>query len=206
MWKYYDFDANWDAFYDVWKTPRVQDVLKVSVGCYCGQENADRIDKLWTLTNNNYWESRKRRLAKDHIHSNGLYNKFAYTWKNINAFGTPTKEQFYALYGKDIEKEMEPKPGTIDNLIIADNSNIIANPLLVVADCLFPNSTVWQTWDYDECVFTLVNEEHLIFDLTRYFLNTREKIYKTNPEYIIGNIARTMYSQMHQGYDYGNGY
>jgi hypothetical protein len=52
-WRYYDFDANWDRFYEAWSNVIVQQTLLQSMEDW--NETWKKGDSLWDLTNTNYW-------------------------------------------------------------------------------------------------------------------------------------------------------
>lgn len=179
MWKYYDFDKNWDKFIEIWYSKEVQNSLDEDIthwkefGFF---KNYDPNEPaLWKQSKSMYWTNKIMRNAQDIIVSENHIRKFQKTmsqYNDIYKVKSTAKEAYYKLCLHHVIKDMEPKHNTIHSFIMPEAKYIFKNTMLLCAKILFPG---------DDIVFSatknciIIPQYKVIFDLIDYYYLTYDQ-------------------------------
>ena len=198
-WTFYDFDKNWDAFYKVWETNEIQNILKKDMDNWCiSQAYYKHLDDgtmvkptwskgkpLWNLSRTDYHHTHISNVVEDRIEK----ERMVYHYKKSMEQVLPSKyrkmshddlyEEFCMICFKNIFDECSPKPHTIESLILVMGKNYISDALHACALKLFPDNEVIfyngngrnSDTDNDE-IYIL--EKKIVFDLLDFYYVTRD--------------------------------
>lgn len=186
-WSYYNFDANWDKFYEVWKDPKTQNILEKDMKVWCKHEayfdsdgkkpKWNKGSPLWNLSRTDYHSTK----MLDKANEKNDREQIVETYRKQMEIKTGKKidddefdEMCIELFEK-LEEEFEPKPGTIDSLILVMGKNYLTRTLKYCAKQLFPNDNVKVIKDSDNSDMILVLNQRIVFDLLNYYFSTRDK-------------------------------
>lgn len=196
MWKYYDFGANWDAFYDVWKRPHVQDGLFEEVSEKYTNSGWKRGDDLWSLTN--HWFEKAHKLATKEMEDYNMISNYKKTMQQHFPRKTLSEDwmlSFYNVCYTDVLQRHFPKPKTMQSLVVVPSDyrhkQCMTGALFDVAIELFQEEDAYvievsglEVDDLKIDSVVLVYEQKIVFDLVGYYMHTIEKDedYKLMPD------------------------
>jgi hypothetical protein len=189
MWQFYDFDANWGSFLEVWKSAAIQSALKPHMDSWCRSHAYDTDargnrpawregDPLWHLSRTDFWDINIRDSVDSHIDKNRMVEHMSRTMKNVMARPNITKDRcvdtLYAVLQSSGEYDLlyerySPKPDTIESLILVLGKNHLSHALFHVANMLFPDDDLVLTTDEEQIDIILVPDKHVVFDLLDFF-------------------------------------
>lgn len=190
-WAYYDFDKHWEEFYAVWSSDAVQSVLVEDMAEWCRSEayyTADgsrptwcKGEPLWQLSRTDYWDNKflveSQRIDEE---TNGprRYKYFADAMRRAANIEYGDEDEmhkaYYTIVLERIQKSMEPKPGTLESLVLFMGRNYIHEALLTTASLLFGEENVSEEENSEEGLFVVVDDQRLVFDLLGYYFWTRD--------------------------------
>ena len=186
-WKYYDFDANWKEFYEIWKSHQIQDILKPEMDLWCLRHAYyiepgkppiwNKGEPLWNLSRTDYHWQKMLQSTDDKINKENIYRTYRKRMEQITGRKFVTDEDDDKIFNrcfKAIMKEFEPKPHTIDSLILMQGKNYMLKSLLKTARLLFPNDTVIKYRTDDNSKIILIVNKKLVFDLFDFYFSTRD--------------------------------
>ena len=112
-------------------------------------------------------------------------NAYANYVKSMRARGLPCLMSADAFYNSDgvceeldrLEKRAEPRPGTLDSLVLMGGRDFLAEALALVAAILFPRDHVYLAYANGQRrkgLRVIIPERRLVFDLVDFYLKTRE--------------------------------
>lgn len=180
-WKYYDFRANWAEFLSCWKSDAVQDVLYRSMQAWCENRGGTlpdgskrtwkRGDPLWHMCNHSdYWCTRTIDAAEEYIERNDCLAKFRRTMEQQGRVfydRRSLEEAFHHVCFDQIMKDVEPKPDTLESMIICTGSAYLYNALDTAARRMFPGEDVVCTAEG----MVLLPGKKLVFDFMTYYFD-----------------------------------
>lgn len=194
QWEHYDFDGQWSVFISAWNKPDVQNIVVETIRHECAA-GADWKpgEPLWKLSQGNYWNVKLKRLARAQVHKRGMESTFKKRIESTLGCAYYTKQEYLSkaienFVVPEIEAECSPVQGTIDSFMLCGYPHVMAYIMNVVAKQIFPEETVWQTWDVDRPVI-LVPHMKIVFDLPSYYFYTRDEQPQYRAESIINRIA-----------------
>jgi hypothetical protein len=177
-WKYYDFRANWDEFLRCWKSDAVQDELEYDIQDWCenhaflmpdGSNPAwKRGAPLWRLSRTDYWHQKNNAAAEEYVERNGCLAKFKRTMEQQGRVFRDRHtawEAFYEICWDQIIKDVEPKPDTLESMILVMGGGFLYNALSTAARRMFPVEDVI----YAKGGMVLLPEQKLVFDFMTYY-------------------------------------
>jgi len=176
IWNYYNFDNNWNEFYSIWRSEKIQNILKNDIenDIYKNwyQYNNWKVnDPIWYLSISNYWYNKIINKIDKDIEKYDMINIYKKRLINIG-FNKNIKNIDDYIYNKiqnNLWFDYIPKKNTIDSLIIVNGNNVINNTLYEIAKILFPTSIIIN--DYD-LILVYNNNNKYVFDLLDYYLTT----------------------------------
>lgn len=180
-WKYYDFSANWAEFLRHWKSDAVQDVLYRSMQAWCEERESimpdgrkrtwKRGDPLWHMSCiSDYWCTKTIAAAEEYIECNGCLAKFRRTMEQHGRIfhdRSSAWEAFHHVCWDSIFESMEPKPDTLESMIMDIGSVYLYNALYTAARKMFPDEDV--AWTDKGTV--LLPGRKLVFDFIEYYFD-----------------------------------
>jgi hypothetical protein len=192
MWHHYNFDTHWQEFYRHWMTPEIQRIIESHVrDVYGGSLDWKSGDPLWRLSRGNYWTFKTLKLARVEAWRYNLQSIYERRMKDILGVRL-TKEAsslgFSATCIPHIQQTYFPMPDTLESIIVIGEPNMLSEAIYIIAHRLFPDSTIWTTWDVDRLVI-LLPESQTIFDIYSYYLLTRDDQTLMRPEMMLNRIA-----------------
>lgn len=178
-WRYYDFDSDWDAFYQVWTSDVVQDVLKKDMESWIQNEaylnsppwkpKAD----LWEWSRTDYHHQKVFDKASDCVKQHGLIKQFG---EALERAGTPVndeealKEKFYDVAFEEVLNECTPVSGSLEAQVLVFGARYLNDAIIMAGKQLFPNSEVflWVSED-EETDMVVVHDKHLMLNFNYYY-------------------------------------
>ncbi len=196
MWKYYDFENNWDAFHKVWQSYPVQEVLKPEMDDWCDDvaniacdENTGDFykpvwkcgDDLWKYSRSDFHLTRIMQRADDHVHKHNWLKLYKIRRKDI---GIPfsnditASNSFVDLIVPDILEYFEPIRHSWEANVLYTGANVLAESQKVAFELFLPNSRpIVFSWHWQ--TYALLPEEKIVIDFSRAFK------YKTDPSHSV---------------------
>ena len=198
-WRYFDFDAHWAEFWAAWSTPEVQAILKYDMDTWCATQAHFEADgsrptwtegePLWHLSKTDYWGTkiqdaadkdieRATACAKKTLSAQGLdlneYRKRQWGPGDREEYEDEPDELWDRMF-EEIMSRHEPKPGTIESLILFLGRNFMCRALLKTAQLMFGEEEcgLFEEPCGDEVV--LIPNQKLAFDLLYYFFSKDSK-------------------------------
>ena len=169
MWKYYDFDVNWNTFIKVWNSDTVQHAMEIDmtqwkeIGFFKFYIPGN---PLWKETRTTYWTIKLTEQALNKIHNNNYINKI----KKIDncMFRHHTNKLYRKIIFKHVIEECEPKQDTIDSLYMPEGFMIFKMAMRTCAYELFPNEIIRCLYNKNKwCI--LIPRLEIVFDLFSYY-------------------------------------
>lgn len=181
-WRYYDFDANWTQFYDLWISDPVQEVLKPSMIRWCETQAYFKSDgtkpqwqpksDLWTYSRTDYHSQRMLDKANEHVQNHHLIKKFG---ESLARAGTPVRDPellgdyFLRCGGFDeIEQRFAPPAKSLEANVLMMGANFLAEAQAFAGEIMFPGKDT-EVWADDACEneIAVVPEAKIILDFQR---------------------------------------
>jgi hypothetical protein len=192
-WKFYDFDANWDKFLEIWKSEPVQKILDVSMNHWCDRhtnmKRYERGDQLWKFSNYDYWESEESYEAIEEsfneVEKYGMVNTYKKRMKEVLDYKYDSSElndsYIFSTCADAIRTKFTPKDDSIESFIMYGGKKYIFKALFQVSIILFKNSQLIIPAEVypENNKFVLIPEEKIVFDLYDYYHIVKCK----NPDY-----------------------
>jgi hypothetical protein len=194
QWKYFDFDANWEKFLEVWNHDTVQEVLAEQMDGWCEYDAPredgkpmvyKRGDQLWEFSCTDYWPERIfHRCDKDRTEMYDAFNKrmrqlhprmFMQNNKfNNEAAGEYMEECGFSHEVEDILYEKhKPKNNSLESFIMMRGKNYISHALFEASKILFyPEAEMVQDLDGHDLI--LIPDMKIVFDLYNFYFITRD--------------------------------
>lgn len=191
-WKFFDFDKNWEPFYTLWKSEKIQQSLSYYINSFIADCYDDtpkerptwkKNDPLWSICTSQYWVDKLCEKVELYIDEHDLMTKYKKRMEQIQCRKFPSDidtiialwDSFYSSCYDILIKEVEPKPHTLESLVLVDGKNYISYVLYEIAKQLFPNDDVIVTHYKCHCDMILVVQKKIVFDLLGFYFYTREK-------------------------------
>lgn len=183
-WRFYDFDAHWDEFYEIWKRDYVQDVFEYDINRFNQKMNEElkcevytwtRGDPVWEI-NHNYWDIHAWNLGDAEIEKNAdfyeiekrTYKKRMETILMRKYTDGQIEELFTSNYlNPEVYDKYRPKDDTVESLYFDGVRGPIVRSLYIVATETFPSDpdiTVLYLRSHKYCVVTIPSEK-IVMDL-----------------------------------------
>lgn len=191
QWKLFDFDAHFDAFWEAWNEDSVQSALQDYMDCWCEEEHGHiddsqpmwhRGDPLWELSSSNLWDE----IIDDAVNKDlwKIWPSYSLYTRTMKAQRLPVMdiEAFDDMVFDDVlnsdefvkfRQEHEPKPGTLESLVMFGGRNHLLFPLALCAKHMFPDATIALGQNVRGGQFVILPEEATVFDLEDFYLSTR---------------------------------
>lgn len=187
-WKLFDFDAHFDAFWEAWNKDDVQSALHDEMDQWCAEHaypNSDgsrptwrRGDPLWRLSSPARWWDIIDDAALQNIGK--IFPRYSLYKRTMDAQCLPAVDEdafddmvIESVVDSDeyakLEQEHEPKPGTLESLVMFGGRKSLTVPLALCAQHMFPNSTI----DFGISNGYVLIDEGIVFDLEDFYLSTR---------------------------------
>lgn len=181
QWKYYDFGSNWGELLRHWKSDAVQDILYEDMQDWCenragtlpdgSKRTWKRGDPLWNMCNHSdYWCMRTIAATEEYIERNGCLAKFKRTMEQQGRVfydRRSVEEAFHRVCWDSIFETMEPKPDTLESMIICTGSAYLYNALDTAARRMFPDEDVVCTAEG----MVLLPGKKMVFDFMTYYFD-----------------------------------
>lgn len=182
-WKYYDFRSNWTEFLKAWKSPSVQDVLYEDMQNWC-RDHAyyepdgtkpvyKHGDPLWKFSRTDYWATKHMDAANDYVEQNDCVAKFKRTMEQQGrkfSDDDAAYEAFFEICFDDICSLFEPKPDTLESMIMIMGGQFLYPAMAEAARVMELDDYIVQT---EEGVVLLPGKK-LVFDFTGYYFDVVE--------------------------------
>lgn len=156
MWAYYDFDANWQEFLGVWKTPEVQYALALDIEIWkpLGYfKNYRPGDDLWKYTKTLYWNLKAMNMANEIAkRDRPKLNKVM-----MHQFGFTVQYNIKATY-----ETCFPQSNTIHAFMMPEAELILKHSLLECANKLLGGAIMTSE-------YILIPSKKIVFDLIGYY-------------------------------------
>jgi hypothetical protein len=184
-WRLFDFDAHWPEFLAMWNAPEAQQALHDSMYEWCVENAYDRIydpaTPLWRYSRTDYWSERMVKQAEERAEREGLRATFRRRMRDVlpGMSVKQAEDYFNATAMPQLVAEAEPRPGSLESLIVVQGKNFLSWPLLVVAETMFENQNVIVTEDDDGNDLILVTDaDHdyfgYVFDMYEFYFCSRD--------------------------------
>lgn len=189
QWKLFDFDTHFDAFWDAWNKDDVQSALHDVMEEWCAEHaypNEDgsrptwrRGDPLWHLSISDAWQT----FLDDAVMKRLPKSPYALYKRTMEASRLPVMDEYayhdmvlaYVCRSDEytqLVQEYEPKPGTLDSLVMFGGETHLAFPLALCARHMFPGATI-ILGENVRGKFVLMPDEGIVFDLVDFYDSTR---------------------------------
>lgn len=170
IWKYYDFNKNWESFILIWKNDDVQVFLERAFNFY--NITYQRRMPLW-LVNSSTMEYVAQMKTLDEIYKNNILSSFEKRMAAIfNKKYTLGKSTYYMqTCFHELCKFNLPQKDTIESFIFPDGEKIISCALAEVARIIFNEDNVYVTLDLDKKNIILIQSQKIVFDVYGYYWN-----------------------------------
>ena len=197
--KFYDFDKNWDAFYKVWTSDPVQDVLERHMNSWCLHEayydqnmqkpKWKRCDDLWTYSRTDFHCSRIMERVQEKIQKERCVQKY----RDAQArFGIKfsSEERLLEAFSYQVYPHVydmcRPAPGSLEANVLFLGANYLTDALLEAAKIMFPGKMV-DCFDDCEGSEMITVDLCLIFDFVRFFFRDHTGVGELTEQFWIGN-------------------
>lgn len=189
-WKVFDFDANWTEFWQAWNDDEVQEVLAYDMENWCefhAPRNPDGSaptwrygDPLWHLGRADFWDD----VLEPQIDARLLamypdpYRCYKRTMQaqhlpvlDKHKFNEAIMFRVWESEYDKLRKELEPKPGTLESLVLIQGKNYLTWALAFTASIMFPDSDIIIARNARGDMFTLLPKEGIVFDLLDFYMH-----------------------------------
>lgn len=192
-WAPFDFDAHWAAFWAVWSSDEVQDVLAPWMDRWCvrvaGRVDAAwrRGDPLWHLSLDDYWRTHMLRLTNDRMDALYPGNAHAAYVKTMSARALPyarDPDDFYETVWRRaweqehdaVERANTPRDGTLESLVLVGGREFVLEAMALTAARMFPGERICVSRKYGsarEGRFITLPDRREVFDILDFYYMTR---------------------------------
>jgi len=190
-WVYFDFQANWQRFLEIWKSEEIQALLDKEMVVWCkkeayflhdekGKKYKPKWEKqpLWSLGKTDHWDT----IITEKI-NNLPKSEFEKYKENLRSQGKVVEEPedefdenpVFDDYFDEKYEEFSPKPDTIESFIMVMGKNYLSSPLKATACVFFGEKDVLMCEGERGGDLVLVPEERIIFDLFDYYFENFDK-------------------------------
>lgn len=141
-------------------------------------------DPLWHLSACSYWDDLIAMRTYDlfHVTYPNAYDNYV---KAMRARGLPCLMSADAFFDSEgvceeldrLEERVQPRPGTLDSLVLMGGRDFLAEALAVTAAILFPDDHVYLAYANGQRrkgLRVIIPERRLVLDMVDFFLKTRE--------------------------------
>ena len=172
---YYDFDANWPMFLQVWEDPEVQQALILDIQFWKELgffKKYKQGDPLWKETRTTYWIGKCVELAHERAKRESHVAMFKRTMSVVCPRLSKKNVYYKTCFGATI-KDCEPKPNTIEWFVMPEGPFVFRRTMLACAKMLFPSNTI------NVCIIsnrmTTIIDSKIVFDLFGFYFNKYDK-------------------------------
>ena len=181
-WHFYDFDANWDSFLDIWKSDWIQMRLDEQMSFWCeAYLNGEMIwvsgDMLWKYDKTRYWDDKIFDIVQ--ASADNYYPNYLKKWiASHERFGIQyatkdvARHSFFNsidYYNEDMYRDSCPKVDTIHAFYLPYSKHILTTIFYEICASLIPNTNrVWLFDRYDNDII-LLSDDKIIFDLDGFY-------------------------------------
>ena len=157
-WRFYDFQANWDEFYNVWMSDPVQVVLEPHMQEWCTHEayydhtscglvkpTWHRCRDLWTYSRTDYHCQKIIDRVNEYVDKNECFSRYLQAQRR---FGIELQQDdngyqaFWNTCNEHIHALCEPAPGSLEANFLCGGANYLAPALKAAAQVMFPDCDV----------------------------------------------------------------
>lgn len=187
QWSLFDFDTHFDEFWAAWNKDDVQSQLQDAMDSWCAdtiepigavERTWRRGDPLWHLSSPCLWDDIIEDAAGMNIGK--IFPPYSLYKRTMEAQCLPAGDEdsfgdmvLPAVLDSDeyakLKQEHEPKPGTLESLVMFGGRKSLTVPLALCAQHMFPNSTI----DFGISNGYVLIDEGIVFDLEDFYLSTR---------------------------------
>lgn len=189
QWKFYDFDEDWTRVIKLWNTTKIQNILKQEMHYWCRhvittQNGAGRSwhigEPLWNLSSKKqYWETKILDKIYEEVERYSMFQTFLKRTHDIRGKKFKDMELAYSAFVSTcfdaLFEEFQPRPNTIESLILVGGKNFLTSSLHETASMLFPDDIIIWTSDTKNNNVLLIPEHHIVFDMVEFYFATRDR-------------------------------
>jgi hypothetical protein len=202
QWSYFDFDANWDKFLDIWNSDFVQEELEEQMESWCETDapwedgkpmTYERGDQLWEFGRTDYWHEKIMSAGEEEEHE--MYKIFSKRLQQIHPqmfvddidhvseWNYSVECGFADEVGKQTWEKYKPKKDSLESFIMMMGKNYVSHALYVAAFDMFDDDEPTMVKDCDGNDLILFSNKKIVFDLYNFYFLTRDE--DTNESFIL---------------------
>lgn len=186
-WTFYDFQSNWDAFWHIWQSDKIQKILKPDMENWCQHEcyfergpDGSLVkptwkpkSDLWRYSRTDFHCQRMLDRVNDHVEKDNSVNsfidakrRFGMTYADFdaacNAFWKTCSSALFEMY--------EPRSGSWEAQILMMGANYLTRALYHAAQDIFPGERVVTVASRRDAGSTvIIPARRIVFDFVRAF-------------------------------------
>ncbi len=196
-WSYYDFEKNWDTFYPIWKSDKIQAILNISMKDWVKNPIIRDLGSdtqtipwawfpqscLWKYSPNNYHDLKIRKKVDAIVDRMDLKKKYETAKQFLNENGPPIRSFESTVYSS-LYKECSPDPSTLESLVLINGENYLGPTLICLALALFPGADCRLYYNDDNMPCCFCMNERVIIDINKLYMYKYEGKTELNPNII----------------------
>lgn len=178
-WQYFDFEAHWREFLDLWNKDEVKHAFELDIyrlkeldiGRWRSYKHGD---PLWKMSGNMYWPIKIAERAQELCRQEQHLHKMKKTLRNMGWHLRDPSATYRKVCMPEVLRECSPKQDSLESFVFSEGIFVYANSMFIIARHMFPGEEVKLIYS-SGTPRVLVPRQKIVFDLMRYYYHKYDK-------------------------------